>query len=147
MNIVVSGVMLAGATLISEDAATVAAGSLVALKQMPPAAAVFWVATGIWIGDLALFAIGRSARRWRPVERWVARRWSPDRLSGMEGRINRSAALAILGSRFMPGTRVVLYVAAGLLHVRLSTFALSAAVASLVWTSTIVTAIGAVGRL
>jgi membrane protein DedA with SNARE-associated domain len=140
-----TALMLAAATLLSEDAATVAAGTLVAVQSMSATAAVSAVAFGIWAGDLGLFAIGRLARRSAAVARWVDRRWSLDRVKAMEARFNRGAALAILGSRFLPGTRVVLYVAAGLLHVRTATFAISAAAACLVWTFTIVTAIGAMG--
>jgi membrane protein DedA with SNARE-associated domain len=139
------GLVLAAATLVSEDAAMAAAGALVAVKTMSVTSAVAWVAGGIWAGDLGLFAIGRLARRSAPVTRWVDSRWSVDRVKAMAVRFNRGAALVILGSRFLPGTRVVLYVAAGLLDVRASTFAMSAAVACLVWTFTIVTAIGSLG--
>ena len=140
-----TGLMLAAATLLSEDAATVAAGALVAVKSMPATAAIVAVAFGIWAGDLGLFAIGRLARRSAVVAGWVDRRWSVDRVTAMEVRFSRGVPLAILGSRFLPGTRVVLYVAAGLLHVRASTFAISTAVACLVWTMTVVTAIGSLG--
>jgi membrane protein DedA with SNARE-associated domain len=40
---------------------------------------------------------------------------------------------------------MLLYVAAGLLHVRASTFALTAAAASIAWTTTIVLAVGSLG--
>ena len=139
--------MLVAATLVSEDAATIAAGTLVAVQDMPVAAAVASVAFGIWAGDLGLFAIGRLARKVPLIGRWVDRRWSLEQVRLMEARLNRGAPIAILGSRFMPGTRVVLYVAAGVLQMRLSTFAISAAVASLLWTATIVSAIGSLGVL
>ena len=145
MTTIAAGVMLAAATLVSEDGATLAAGALVAAKRLPAAWAIGSVALGIWTGDLGLFAIGRLARRASIVARWVDRRWSAEEVRAMEGRLNRSAPTAILGSRFLPGTRVVLYVAAGLLHVRASTFAVSAAVASIAWTMMIVISVGSLG--
>jgi membrane protein DedA with SNARE-associated domain len=145
MTMLGAGAMLAVATLVSEDAATLTAGALVAAKTLPPAWAIGSVAFGIWTGDLGLFVIGRLARRAPVVARWVDRRWSPEEVRAMEGRLNRSAPLAILGSRFLPGTRVLLYVAAGVLHVRASTFTLAAAVASIAWTMTIVLAVGSLG--
>jgi membrane protein DedA with SNARE-associated domain len=42
---------------------------------------------------------------------------------------------------------VLLYVAAGLLHVRVTTFAATAAIASVVWTMMIVSAVGSLGAL
>jgi membrane protein DedA with SNARE-associated domain len=145
MTMLAAGAMLATATLFSEDAATLTAGTLVAAKTLSPAWAIGSVAFGIWAGDLGLFVIGRLARRAPVAARWVARRWSPEQVRAMEGRLNRRAPLAILGSRFLPGTRVLLYVAAGLLHVRASTFALTAAAASIAWTMTIVLAVGSLG--
>ena len=142
-----AGALLAAATLVSEDAATVTAGALVAANTIPAAAAIAWVAFGIWAGDLGLFAIGRLGRRFGPLARWVDRRWPMDQLRAMEGRFNRGAPMAILGSRFLPGTRVLLYVAAGLLQVRALTFAASAAVASIAWTFMVVSAIGTLGAL
>jgi membrane protein DedA with SNARE-associated domain len=147
MTMLAAGAMLAAATLVSEDAATLTAGALVAANAIGAKWAIASVAFGIWVGDLGLFAAGRLARRIPAVARWVDRRWSLEQVRSMEARFSRGAPLAILGSRFMPGTRVVLYVAAGLLHVRTSTFAIAAAAASLVWTMTIVSAVGSLGVL
>ena len=144
---VLTGVMLLAATFVSEDAATVTAGALVAADTMSAASAASWVGFGIWAGDLGLFAIGRLARRMPAVARWVDRRWPFEQLQRMEQRFTRSAPLAILGSRFLPGTRVLLYVAAGLFRVPTSTFAISAAVASFAWTFMVVSTIGSLGAL
>ena len=147
MTMLPAGAMLAAATLVSEDAATFAAGALVAAKSLSASAAIAWVAFGIWAGDLGLFAIGRLARSVPAVASWVDRRWSIEQVRRMEARFNRGAPLAILSSRFLPGTRVMLYVAAGLLPVRASTFAFSAALASVLWTVAVVSAVGSIGAL
>lgn len=142
-----AGAILAASTLFSEDAATLAAGALVASETLSWPSAIGWVAFGIWAGDIGLFAIGRLARRIPMVTHWVDRRWSLNEIRAMEVRFNRGAPIAILGSRFLPGTRVLLYVAAGLLQVRALTFVLMAAVASLAWTALLVSAVGTFGAL
>jgi membrane protein DedA with SNARE-associated domain len=147
MTMLAAGAMLAAATLVSEDAATLTAGALVAANAIGAEWAIASVAFGIWAGDLGLFAVGRLARRTPAVARWVDRRWSLEQVRLMETRFSRGAPVAILGSRFMPGTRVLLYVAAGLLHVRVTTFAATAAIASVVWTMMIVSAVGSLGAL
>lgn len=145
MTALTAGALLAAATLVSEDAATVTAGALVAAQTLPLAWAVATVALGIWAGDLGLFMMGRLARRVPAVARWIDRRWSPAQVRTMEIRLTRGAPAAILASRFAPGTRVLLYVAAGVCRVRPATFALSAAAAALLWTSVVVSAIGSLG--
>jgi membrane protein DedA with SNARE-associated domain len=142
-----AGAMLAAATLFSEDAATLTAAALVAAQAMPAATAIAWVALGIWIGDLGLFGLGRLARRVPAVQRRIDRRWSRQQITAMESRLNRGAAAAIAGSRFLPGTRVLLYVAAGALNVRIATFAISAAIAGVSWTLIIVLSFGSLGKL
>jgi membrane protein DedA with SNARE-associated domain len=142
-----AGAMLAAATLVSEDAATLMAGALVAAQAMPAPTAIAWVAVGIWIGDLGLFGMGRLARRVPAVQRWIERRWSRQQITAMESRLKRGAAAAIVGSRFLPGTRVLLYVAAGVLNVRTATFAISAACACVSWTVIIVLSLGSLGKL
>lgn len=145
MNAFATGAALAMGTLISEDAATLTAGAFVAARTIPAATAIACVALGIWIGDLGLFAIGRLARRAPVVARWVDRHWTREQLRGMQRRLNRGAAVAILGSRFLPGTRVLLYVAAGAFEVRAVTFVTSAALASLAWTVLVVLSVGSLG--
>ena len=147
MSASAAGVMLAVATLLSEDTATLTAGVLVAARTIPAATAIAWVALGIWVGDLGLFGLGRLARRIPVVQRRIDRRWSREQIDAMEIRLNRSAAFAILGSRFLPGTRVLLYVAAGVLNVRAATFAISAAIACLTWTAIVVTSVKSLGAL
>lgn len=144
---IVTGAMLAIATLLSEDAATVTAGALVAANTITRGAAILWVAFGIWAGDLGLFVAGRLARRSPLMAGWIDRRWSLDRVVAMEATFDRGAPAAVLASRFLPGTRVLLYVAAGVLGVRVTTFATSAAIAAVVWTAIVVSAVGSLGAL
>jgi membrane protein DedA with SNARE-associated domain len=132
------GPSLALATLVSEDAAIVSAGLLAAGGSLSPVEAVCWTAFGIWTGDLGLFAAGRLTRSTAPVSGWIARRWGPDELERAAARLRTHAALAIVASRFVPGSRLALYVAAGLVRVQTPLFAAVTLGAALVWTTTVV---------
>lgn len=129
---------LALGTLASEDLTCIAAGLLVQRGQLSVATGVLGCAFGIFVGDLGLWAIGRLfggvAMRWP----WVTRRVDQSRAQGALLWLERHAAGAIVGSRFLPGTRVPLYVGAGVLRLPLLTFSVWASVAVLMWTPTIV---------
>ena len=129
---------LAVGTLVSEDASLASAAGLARVGVVSPLAAGAAVALGIWAGDLALFFAGRFASRWRPLAGWVNRRWRPTELQAMAARLERGAALAILLSRLLPGTRVPLYVAAGAMRLRTVIFVAASAVAVLAWTVVVV---------
>ena len=129
---------LAIGTFVSEDASLASAAGLARLGVVSPLAAGAAVALGIWAGDLALFFIGRVAGRWRPLAGWVERRWPRTELQAMAARLERRAGLAILLSRLLPGTRVPLYVAAGVMRLPAMLFMVATAVAVLAWTAAIV---------
>jgi membrane protein DedA with SNARE-associated domain len=129
---------LAIGTLVSEDASLASAAGLARVGTVSPLAAGVAVAIGIWAGDLALFLAGRFASRWCPLARWVDRRWRPTELQVMAARLERRAGLAILLSRVLPGTRVPLYVAAGVMRLPATLFLVATAVAVLLWTVIIV---------
>jgi membrane protein DedA with SNARE-associated domain len=131
-------VALAFDTLISEDAALAGAALMARAGVVTPLAAVVAVALGIWIGDLALFLAGRLAGRWPPLARYVDRRWPRSELRSVAARLEQRAGWAIFASRALPGSRVPLYVAAGLFRLRLRVFAVCTAAASTVWTAAIV---------
>jgi membrane protein DedA with SNARE-associated domain len=129
---------LAIGTLVSEDASLASAAGLARAGAVSPLAAGVAVALGIWAGDLGLFFAGRFASRWRPLAQWVDRRWGPTELQALAARLERRAGLAILLSRVLPGTRLPLYVAAGVMRLSATVFALATAVAVALWTAVIV---------
>jgi membrane protein DedA with SNARE-associated domain len=129
---------LAVGTLISEDAALVGAAGLARTGVLPPLVAGAAVAVGIWAGDLALFLVGRLAARWPPLARYVDRRWPRTELQVLAARLERRAGWAILLSRVLPGTRVPLYVAAGVFRLRPSIFLACTAAAVTLWTAAVV---------
>jgi membrane protein DedA with SNARE-associated domain len=126
---------LALSTLISEDVTCVAAGLLVARGQLPAASGITACTIGIVAGDVGLWGLGRFASRVMRMCPWTARwyRAVSRRAADAAERLHRHAATAIAVSRFLPGTRLPLYVAAGATGVSLSTFATASSGAAGVW--------------
>jgi membrane protein DedA with SNARE-associated domain len=129
---------LALSTLVSEDATALGAGVLARNGSVSAATATAAVALGIWVGDMALYLAGRLAHRCGPVARWTRRRWRSEELQTLARRLERGAPAAIVLSRMLPGTRVPLYVAAGLVQVRTGMFVVCTALAATAWTAAIV---------
>ena len=143
------GASLALATLVSEDATTLGAGILVASHRLTVVEAIAGVSLGIWMGDMGLFAAGRLAGRVPPIARWVERRWTASQLTALSARLDRGTGAAVFVSRFVPGTRVPLYVAAGLFRIDVATFSMWTGAASAAWVTAVIlstTALGWGGR-
>ena len=121
-------------TLVSEDLTTIAAGLLVREGELSFLPAVAACAGGIWIGDLGLWAIGLAFRS--EALRWprVARVMNHAGVRHFSDWFDRQTGWAIVGSRFAPGTRLPLYVAAGACGIPLARFALWSLAAVLLWT-------------
>jgi membrane protein DedA with SNARE-associated domain len=133
---------LAAATLVSEDAACLAAALLVVNGTVTTVAAIAACTLGIFVGDLGLWTLGRAGAaglaRWHFAAPYLAlahAHHSSHRL------VNR-AAQVIVASRFLPGTRLPLYVAAGAVGVPLRRFAGWSFLACCLWTPAVVLAAG-----
>ena len=139
--VVVAG--LAVATLLSEDATAIGAGLAVSEGRLPLVVAVAACAIGIYVGDLGLWAAGRVAGS----RAFAWRRLAPyrDQVSRAAGWVDRHPAIAILASRFLPGTRLPLYVAAGAEGRRPGAFALWTLVAVSLWTPLLVGGVAVLG--
>lgn len=129
---------LAAATLVSEDLACIGAGVLVASGRTPYVLAASACFAGIFFGDLALFAagrvFGRRLLRFPFVRRFVSERDVERSAAWLERRGSR----VILASRFLPGTRLPTYVAAGMLGTSVFRFTGAFALAAAVWTPALV---------
>lgn len=124
------GAVAALATFILEDPTTVGAGLLVADGTMTFAVAFVGVASGIAIGDMGLYGAGRFLGP-RVVGRGPL---TPERVERAESWFSRNLVQAVVLSRFVPGMRLPTYVGAGLLRAPFWRFAVTAVLASLVWT-------------
>jgi len=130
--------LLALATLISEDLTCIATGLLVAQGRIglfPGSAACF---VGILLGDVLLFLAGRAFGR-RALQR-IPLRWilTPATVERASAWFRRSGAWVIFVSRFMPGLRLPTYFAAGVLKTRFVWFLLYFTIAGILWTPTLV---------
>ena len=126
------------ATLVSEDLACVAAGLLIQRGQVEVSSAVVACTLGIFAGDVGLWAIGRTCGR--TVLAWprVAQRLQPNRFHEFRSWLDRHAGWAIVASRFLPGSRLPLYVIAGIGVLPGMVFAGWALLGTLLWTPALV---------
>ena len=136
---------LAVATLVSEDLACLVAGLLIARGQLHWASAVVACFAGIYVGDLGLWLLGRLSR-WGVISAPALNRWvkaaQVERLSAW---LDRHLAAAIVAARVLPGSRLPLYVAAGLTGRPLPRFAGWTFVAVALWTPAVVLLSAAAG--
>ncbi|HSI08162.1 MAG: VTT domain-containing protein [Rariglobus sp.] len=137
---------LALATLVSEDLACIAAGLLVAAGKLAFGPAVAACFAGIFVGDLLLVLAGRALGR-GVLTRWPLRgRVSAEAVARAERWFAERGAWVVLASRFMPGTRLPTYVAAGVLRMPWGKFALWFALACALWTPLLVGAAALAGN-
>ncbi len=126
-----------GATLVSEDLTSIGVGLAIRDGLLPLLPALLATFLGIYVGDVGLWAAGRyggrRALRWRIVSRLPLA--TLERLGLW---LDAHPAAAIIGSRFVPGTRLALYVAAGVWGRRPWRFIAWMAVAVALWTPFIV---------
>jgi membrane protein DedA with SNARE-associated domain len=134
------------ATFVSEDVTCIAVGLLAGSGRVSLALGLAGCVLGIFAGDVGLWAVGRLAGRGVLRWRWVSRRLPADRLEQLgrwlDGRVGR----AVLAARFLPGTRLPLYLAAGVLGRDRRRFVFWALVASLLWTPLLVLSVALGGE-
>jgi membrane protein DedA with SNARE-associated domain len=129
---------LATGTLVSEDLACAAAGQLVAVGRIHWVPAVAGCFAGIYVGDLLLWLAGRVFGRGLLRWPWLRRRAPEARLRRLGDWFDRRGAAAIVAARFLPGTRLPLYVAAGAFGRKGGRFALWTFLAAAAWTPAVV---------
>jgi membrane protein DedA with SNARE-associated domain len=132
-------------TFVSEDLACITAGVLIQRGEVGVVAGVLGCATGIFVGDFGLWAVGRAFGRAALSVPWLARIVTSRRALDLQHGLERHAAGAIVSSRFLPGTRVPLYLMAGILRLPSAVFAFWAFVAAILWAPTIVLLTAALG--
>lgn len=131
-------VSIAVATLISEDLTCIVVGLLAGQGRLPFVPVVVACFTGIFVGDMLLFAagrwLGRPALERAPLK-WLIR---PDQVDQSSRWFNRRGPIVIAISRFVPGMRLPTYFAAGVLQTRAWKFGGYFALAVAVWTPLLV---------
>ena len=131
-------ITLAIGTLVSEDLTCISAGLLIAKSALPTLPAIVACVVGIYAGDLLLWSGGRSlgsrVLEWRPVRNMLP----PGGTEQFRAWFNAHAPASILGSRFAPGTRLPLYLAAGAVRTSFREFAIWSLLAVSIWTPVLV---------
>ena len=133
---VLAGIALS--TMISEDLACIGAGAIAAQGRIPFWPAVLACLGGIVIGDLLIYFVGRwlgpKALRVWPFSKLI----SQATLERTSRWFEQRGLLAILATRFMPGTRLPTYFSAGALRTNPLQFTVYFVVAATIWTPALV---------
>ena len=138
--------LVALATLVSEDLTCIAAGLLAARGDMTPTDAVIACYVGIVAGDLLIFYAGRAlgmAFLNRPPLSWILR---PEGVKSAEKLFAKRGTAIIFISRFTPGSRSSTSFAAGALKQHAGRFATLFALAAAIWTPLLVLCTMHVGK-
>src|SRR6266508_2237968 len=122
-------------SFVSEDAATIS--SALSIFGGPLSWPLGFVScfAGIWLGDLGLYSLARCAGKNVLHSRWLARLADPATITRCEETFAQNSAFTLIASRFIPGTRLPTYLAAGLFAMPARRFALITAIGALLWIS------------
>ncbi len=125
-----------------EDAAVIA-GALLAVDQklgVPLALTAIFI--GIMSGDLALFYLGRFAKRWRSLRGWIMLK---PQFRHMSKNFRDKTLFNILVIRFIPGLRTLGFTLCGMWNVSLARFLFAMCLAGVVWIGLIFTGVYKLG--
>ena len=145
-----AGVWLPGSlfvgTFLTEDLSCVAAGVFTAEGRIDFVTASAACALGIWLGDIGLYLIGwlttRGLLRWG----WARRRMEGLSKGSWRRAFDDHGGKILFASRFLPGTRVPSYLAAGAIAWPLWRFATVLGIAVVIWTPLLVGASAVSGK-
>jgi membrane protein DedA with SNARE-associated domain len=120
-------------SFVSEDAATIS--SALSIFGGPISWPLGFAAcfVGIWLGDLGLYSLARCLGSPILQSRWVARYADLAAIQRCQRKFTECGSVALLASRFVPGTRLPTYLAAGLFSIPVTRFAAITAIGALLW--------------
>jgi membrane protein DedA with SNARE-associated domain len=124
-------------SFVYEDGATLLAATLGVAGRLDSRLGFASAFLGIWIGDLGLYVVGSIAGRRVSAVSWVTRMVSQHSLVKAESWFHQRGPLTIVMSRFIPGSRLPLYFAAGALKFPAKRFGAITGVCSAVWVAAI----------
>jgi membrane protein DedA with SNARE-associated domain len=129
---------LAIGTLVSEDLTSIGAGLLVRDGRLEAVPAVVACTAGVYGGDVGLWLAGRLLGRRLLAHPCLARRLNSASLEALSAHVDARLGAAVLGSRFLPGSRLPMFVAAGIWGRRPLAFMAWSLLAVLLWTPPLV---------
>lgn len=131
------GAIIVG-TFISEDLTCLTVSLLVTRGQIGPLIGVLGCLLGIFIGDIGLFLMGRVLGRGVLKLKYIRKRLPAEKLDRLARKADRFGWSAVLASRFLPGTRIPVYVGAGFVGQKAGLFILWLFLAVLAWAPLVV---------
>lgn len=133
-------------TFVTEDFTCIASGLLVRADQLDLVLAILSCTLGIFLGDLGLWFIGLFVGP--PVLNWkpIAKRLPPEKVRQLETMLDQRTAALVLASRFVPGTRMPLYLTAGAIGKARLRFIFWFAVGAVLWTPILIIAAAIAGE-
>lgn len=126
---------LALLTFVQEDTPTVGAALLSAAGSLSWWSSFLGCFLGIWMGDALLYLIARSWGRSLAEHDWARRFLDPAAVAQSERWFKKKGTWLLLSSRFVPGTRLPTYLAAGFLRLPFPRFLLMTGIAVGIWTA------------
>lgn len=122
------------ATLVQEDVPTVTAAVLAGASKLSWQAGFLGCFLGIWLGDALLYLLARGFGRPLLKFSWARRFATPESVGRSEAWFARQGTWLLVSSRFVPGTRLPTYLAAGFLRLPFLRFLLVTGGVVAVWT-------------
>ena len=120
-------------TFAYEDGATLLAVTLGMAGRLDPRVGFASAFVGIWAGDMGLYLFGAKVGGRVAQSKWMNRFLSPESLVKAQSWFDRRGMLAIILSRFIPGSRLPLYFAAGALKQPARLFGAVTGICAIVW--------------
>jgi len=125
-------------TFVTEDGTCLLAGAMAASGAISFEFAVAACLSGIFVGDMGLYFLGRGFGRSLSKTAVFSRLVTGKRLDRAAAWLEKRGLAAIFISRFVTGLRLPTYLAAGFLRVSAAKFALYFLIAAVVWTPLLV---------
>lgn len=122
----------------SEDLACIVGGILAATSMASFGAAVLGCFLGIFISDVLLYWLGRILGEGAFKIGFVARAAEGAAYNRMREGFAGNIFRVVVTTRFIPGSRVIAYVTAGVMRIKFPRFAASLAIAAVLWTPILV---------
>ncbi len=122
-------------TFVQEDVPTVGGALLAAAGAIAWEVCFAGVFLGIWLGDALLYVGARAFGRPLLQRAWARRFVDPAAIARSEAWFTRRGTWLLLSSRFVPGTRLPTYLAAGFLRLPFPRFLSVTGLAVATWTA------------
>ncbi len=117
---------------VPEDLTLISAGVLASLETITLPGAIISCFFGVLLGDALLFNLGRRYGKRAFQLPLINRIFTPDRVAAAEDRIKNNSKFICFIARFLPGLRAPVYLTAGVMGVKPTTFYLLDGAAALI---------------